>query len=61
MSDEINNRVVKIRPSWELVHEDDKGNWTFELTDIPRNYKPDRVRTQWNDKIIREMENRRKL
>ena len=61
MSQSINNSVVKIRKSWELVNEDDKGNWTFEFTDVPKRYKPERVRTAFNEKIIKEMEARRKL
>ena len=57
----LNKRVVKIRPSWELVAQGDSGEMYFEFTDEPKNYKPDIVRTKFNEKIIKEMENRRKL
>jgi len=57
----LNIQVVKIRPSWELVNEDEKSKWTFEFTDIPKRYKPARVRNAWNKKIIKEMEARMKL
>ncbi len=54
-------KIVKIRPSWELVAEDEKGNWFFEFTDVPKNYKPERVRNFWNEKIIKELEGKQRL
>lgn len=57
-------RVVKICPSWELTNEDDKGNMFFEFTDEPRGYISEGVmqrKEAASKKIMRELENRRKL
>lgn len=54
-------KVKKIRPSWELVNEDEVGNWIFEFTDDPRNYKPERIRKSASDKVMKEIESRMKL
>lgn len=61
MVSEKRRKVIKIRPSWELVHDDSEGNMYFEFTDEPKNYKPERVRAAFNRKITKEMENRSKL
>jgi len=54
-------KVVKIRPSWELAAEDDSGNWFFEFTDEPKNYKPSQIREQAAKKVMRELEGKQRL
>lgn len=59
--DKLSGKVTKIRPSWELVAEDEKGNWFFEFTSEPKNYKPAHLREQAAKKVMRELEGKQRL
>ena len=58
------SKVVKIRPSWELVDEDGKGNMFFSFTSEPSGYisKGEMVlKDRASKKIMKELEARMKL
>lgn len=52
-------RVVKIRPGWEHAETDSEGSMFFEYTSVPKADMGQRKRV--SDKILKELEGRRKL